>query len=267
MARWREWEYFPRSVPRAVKGGIRAQTARGGFGKSWWAKRWIAVLESFDIGARLQRGRSYARRGQVMNIEIGKGCVTAEVQGSRPKPYQVRIAVAPIDAKKFRQALSSEAVYAAKLLAGEMPEDIEQVLARAGVSLFPERQRDLTTECSCPDWSNPCKHVAAVYYLLGEEFDRDPFLILRMRGVPREELGFEPVAEVERPEPLRVDEFWKCGAIPRDLTGDVTVPRAPAALTKRLGGFPFWRGTATFQAEMERIYTAAAKRALELLQR
>src|SRR5438874_11790706 len=86
-------DYYPRSTPRAAKGGIKAQSKRGGFGESWWARRWIAVLESFDIGARLGRGRSYARGGQVLSIDVGTGTVKAKVQGSRPKPYDVTIEV------------------------------------------------------------------------------------------------------------------------------------------------------------------------------
>src|SRR5262249_29560519 len=173
-------EFFPRSRPRAAKGGIKSQSKRGAFGQSWWAKRWIAVLESFDIGARLGRGRSYARGGQVLSIDVAKGEVTARVQGSRPKPYDVTIEVKTLTAGEWDRlvlALSGQALFVAKLLAGEMPQDIEQVFTEAGLSLFPQKSRDLLTDCSCPDWSNPCKHVAAVYYLLGEEFDRDPFLL------------------------------------------------------------------------------------------
>src|SRR5256714_8981484 len=191
MSRWGYWDYFEPTKPRAVRGGIKAQSKRGTFGESWWAKRWIAVLESFDIGARLSRGRSYARKGQVMNVDISRGAVKAKVQGSSSKPYNVSIKVKALpeaDWKKLVQALSSEAIFAAKLLAGEMPQEIEQVFTRAGLSLFPAKLPDLETDCSCPDWSNPCKHIAAVYYLLGEEFDRDPFLLFRLRGMSREEL-------------------------------------------------------------------------------
>ena len=93
MSRWDYYDYFRPSVPRPVKGGIKAQSKRGTFGESWWARRWIAVLESFDIGGRLGRGRSYARRGQVLSIEIDKGEVRAKVQGSRSKPYNIKIQI------------------------------------------------------------------------------------------------------------------------------------------------------------------------------
>src|SRR5207244_1185349 len=92
------------------------------------------------------------------------------------------------DWAKLTKTLIGQARFTAKLLAGEMPVDIEQVFRDARLSLFPQRRDDLKTSCSCPDWSNPCKHVAAVYYLIGEEFDRDPFLIFQLRGLTREEL-------------------------------------------------------------------------------
>src|SRR5436305_940351 len=102
MADWRDWDSYPPSRPRAAKGGIRAQSQRGGFGASWWAHRWIAILEGFNLGSRLQRGRSYARSGQVLSIEIGSGSVAADVQGSRPRPYHVRIEVKPISKGDWR---------------------------------------------------------------------------------------------------------------------------------------------------------------------
>src|SRR5579871_6240783 len=160
---WYFGEYYPRSRPRAARGGIKSQSKRGQFGASWWAKRWIAVLESFQIGARLGRGRSYARSGQVLGIDITEGRVTAAVQGSRPRPYDVEIQVKRLSAgqwDRLAETLAGQALFVAKLLAGEMPSDIETVFEEAGLSLFPEKLGDLKTSCSCPDYSNPCKHIA-----------------------------------------------------------------------------------------------------------
>jgi len=279
MSRWYHYHYFERSIPRATKGGIKAQSKRGTFGESWWAKRWITVLESFDIGARLGRGRSYARRGQVLSIEIDKGKVTARVQGSRPKPYDVKLEIKTLQAadwKKLAKTLSREAIFSAKLLAGEMPQDIEKAFKEAGLSLFPEKLKDLKTACSCPDWSNPCKHIAAVYYLLGEEFDRDPFLIFKLRGMNREDLitmlskpdkkGTQRKAKPKQ-EPLHKDEegltsdiskFWNGETLPDDFFGEVSIPPVPAALPKRLGSFPFWKGQERFLDAMESIYSRAS---------
>jgi uncharacterized Zn finger protein len=277
-------EFFPRSRPRKAKGGIKAQSKRGDFGASWWAKRWIAVLESFNIGARLGRGRSYARGGQVLSIDVGKGEVEAKVQGSRPSPYAVSIrlkVLADADWRKLIEVLSGQALFAAKLLAGEMPQDIEQVFGEAGLSLFPEKLRDLQTDCSCPDDSNPCKHIAAVYYLLGEEFDRDPFLLFRLRGLDREELmerlgsagkrgkGKEtaPVVAAVAPEPLAADRasYWGGGPLPEESAGTAEAPPVAAAVVKRLGNFPFWRGGERFLDALEPIYKQASERGLDVL--
>lgn len=290
--RWHDgYVYFPPSEPRAAKGGIKAQSKRGAFGKSWWAKQWIAVLEGFDIGARLGRGRSYARRGQVLSIAIDKGLVKARVQGSRPKPYGITIKVKTLSAadwKKLARKLSHQAIFAAKLLAGEMPQDIERAFKDAGLSLFPEKLKELDTDCSCPDWSNPCKHIAAVYYLLGEEFDRDPFLILKLRGINREEIvGLlsgasgkttlryargkstvrETGEEVSLPlEPLasEVSAFWDGSSLPDDPFGEVRIPPVPAALPMRLGSFPFWRGEQRFLEAVEPIYMQASPHGMDL---
>lgn len=237
---WRYNDYFPPSKPKAVKGGIKAESQRGGFGKSWWAKRWIAVLESFNIGARLGRGRSYARRGQVSSIDIKKGVVEAKVQGSKAKPYSVTIKISPLsrtDWDKLGQALSTQALFAAKLLAGEMPQDIEEAFQKAGLSLFPRKLQDLSTDCSCPDWSNPCKHIAAVYYLLGEEFDRDPFLIFRLRGMEREEFlnsltGID-VEESEESGPAEPSVESKGGSEPK--RGKATIDESKPAPRSKTG--------------------------------
>ena len=143
------------------------------------------------MSGRLARGRNYARRGQVLGFEISCGYVTAQVQGSRPKPYRVRIQVTPLTTPQWRrveQALAGQALFRAKLLAGEMPQEIEEVFADCGTPLFPRSARDLEMSCSCPDWGVPCKHLAAVCYVLAEAFDVDPFGILAWRGRGREEL-------------------------------------------------------------------------------
>jgi len=279
MGRWYDYPYFKPSIPREAKGGIKAQSKRGTFGESWWARRWIAVLESFNIGARLGRGRSYARRGQVLSIEIDKGKVSGKVQGSRPKPYDVKLQVKTLsvsDWQKLTKVLSRQAIFSAKLLMGEMPLDIEKVFKEAGLSLFPEKLKDLKTACSCPDWSNPCKHIAAVYYLLAEEFDRDPFLIFKLRGMNREDLivtlsrSDKKVTQKKakpKQEPLHKDEealtsdiskFWNGESISDDIFGEVRIPSIAAALPKRLGSFPFWRGEEKFLDVMESIYANAS---------
>ena len=181
----------PGSRPRAVEGGLKARSTRGAIAQTWWSGRFIAVLEAIIVGGRLQRGRNYARRGQVLSMDVTAGLVSALVQGSRVQPYRVRIGLDAFGQPEWaaaERALAGSAWYSAKLLAGEMPEDIEDVFAELGLALFPASATELSMYCSCPDWQVPCKHIAAVFYLLAEAFDDDPFRILAWRGREREEL-------------------------------------------------------------------------------
>ena len=282
MSKWRynDW-YFPTSVPKRVEGGIKAQKARGGFASHWWGKRWIETLESFNLGARLTRGRSYARSGQVMDLDIEQGKISASVQGSRSKPYKVTIALKTFtDAQwnKVVKRLVSEPVFAAQLLGNEMPERIEEVFLSLKLSLFPKTKNDLATECSCPDWSNPCKHIAAVYYLLAEAFDEYPFLLFRLRGIELDDFldrlrGSGAVAPEEKrraepaplPLPSDMDAFWR-------IRGDKIPPgkaweplEEHAALPRRLGPLPFWRSDNNFHDSMEEMYSNASQLILNVV--
>ena len=253
------WGDWGKSRRRAAN-GIRATTQSGKFGKTWWAERWLAALERLVDSARLSRGRSYARSGQVVALDFDAKGVSAKVQGSRPRPYSVRIAFRRLDDGEWARVvdyLSARALFAARLLAGEMPENVEEAFAAVGLSLFPAAQNDLETDCSCPDWANPCKHVAAVYYLLGERFDSDPFLLFALRGRSREaiigemrarrgsgpaleaEPEAEPVAEVAPTLAESLDSFWEPAAEPSDLATSFERPPADALAVKRLGPAPF----------------------------
>lgn len=218
----------------------------------------------------------------MLSVDIDRGLVTAEVQGSRRKPYKVVVTVKPLSDEEWAEVgerLASQALFAARLLAGEMPQDIETVFAEAGLSLFPNPVSDLQTQCSCPDWSNPCKHIAAVYYLLGEEFDRDPFLIFKLRGMERAGLveligpqaGLLVQARPESMAPLPTEplptsppDFWHAGSLPDELFGEVRIPTMPAALPRRLGNFPFWRGETPLQPALESIYQRASATGIQV---
>jgi uncharacterized Zn finger protein len=179
------------SRPLPVEGGLKARSTRGAIGRTWWSGRFISVLESIIVGGRLERGRNYARRGQVISLDVAPGMVSALVQGSRVQPYRVRVGLTAFgkpEWARLERALAESAWYSAKLLAGEMPEDIEGVFEELGLALFPASSDELAMQCSCPDWQVPCKHIAAVFYLLAETFDDDPFAILAWRGRDREEL-------------------------------------------------------------------------------
>ena len=261
------WDWYPKPKPRRPANGIKAQTQRGQFGKTWWASQWIDALERLVDPGRLTRGRSYARSGQVLNLDIQPGRVDSRVQGSMPKPYHVQIEIKPLSDKEWTRvadAMAAQALFAAKLLSGEMPQNIEEAFATAKVSLFPASKGDLKTECSCPDWSNPCKHIAAVYYLLGEQFDADPFLLFRLRGKSKDEImallrarrstaepAPEPVEEKKRKAhaaaepvvPLEkcLDRFWDGADHLEDFAVKIESPAVDAVPIKRLGAPGFWR--------------------------
>ncbi|HEX4064099.1 MAG TPA: SWIM zinc finger family protein [Streptosporangiaceae bacterium] len=249
MNRWRgPWPEHSR--PIEVEGGVQARSKRGAIGEQWWSRRFIGVLESLGMSGRLARGRNYARRGQVLGFELTTGYVTAQVQGSRPKPYQVRLQVLPLTARQWQrveQALGAQALFRAKLLAGEMPHEIEDVFAACGTPLFPRSAADLEMSCSCPDWEVPCKHLAAVCYVLAEAFDDDPFAMLAWRGRGREDLlgslrlvaapaddPARPVIDVaDRPLAESLDGFWSPGLSPARLRAAVTRPAAAPDLLLR----------------------------------
>lgn len=292
MARWGRWGSYRRRPqrrrPRDAEGGIRARTRRGAIGETWWSARFIAVLESFTIGSRLQRGRSYARSGQVLGLEVEPGLVSARVQGSRRIPYDVHIRVKTLSARswaRLEKALADRALFAARLLAGEMPHEIEETFAALGLSLFPARSADLDTECSCPDFANPCKHIAATFYILAEAFDDDPFLIFAWRGRTRDELVSnlrrlrgratnaddvaEPLVHSEpgaamAPLSASIDDFWR---IDPTFDGLHVVPRAsdtPDALLRQLGPPPPAAGGRHLLERLASVYRAMAEGAERL---
>jgi uncharacterized Zn finger protein len=162
-----------------------------GLTRSWWAGQWLRALTRWMDLERLGRGRAYARLGQVHELTIDVGLIRASVQGTRRQPYEVNIALKTLSEQEWANVmdvLAAQAIHAAQLLNGEMPQNIEQLFGAAEVSLFPTKAGDLVTTCTCADPVNPCKHVAAVYYLVGEQLDQDPFLLLRMRGRTRAQI-------------------------------------------------------------------------------
>ena len=249
------FDYYDKpNKPIQTKDGIKAQSQRGAFAKSWWAQRWIAALERLVDSGRLSRGRSYARKGQVLSIVESKLGIEARVQGSRSTPYKIQIQMTHLSDHQWDNAidaLSEQAIFSAQLLAGEMPQEIESTFDKARVSLFPSQRNDLITSCSCPDYSNPCKHIAAAHYILGERFDEDPFLIFRLRGRTQEQVmaalrqrraGNDEFIEeeVEEPEivtPLseQLTHFWELATPLDDFSVSIRPAQIDMPLLKRLG--------------------------------
>lgn len=283
------WNDFYERRPRIPANGIRAVTGRGQkFGQTWWGETWMASLERLVDPSRLSRGRTYARQGQVLSVEIETGQISASVQGSRPMPYDVRIKLKPLNDREWdavADALANQARFAAKLLAGEMPENIEDAFNEAGASLFPAKSGDLSTNCSCPDWANPCKHVSAVYYLLAEEFDTDPWLLFRLRGRDRDAIittlrerrapgpGISEATEVP-PSPAApevapaledcLDAFWSTPPGQQPPV-NIIAPSVDAIPVKQLGTPPFWDSEQEFLPLMERTYAKISQAALDII--
>ena len=289
MGWWNDYYGFPKkSKPRGVEGGIKTRSRQGAIGATWWSRRWIEVLESFDMGARLSRGRSYARQGQVASLDIQVGQVEALVQGSRAKPYRVVIRLKPLcdkDWAKVTDTMAARALFAAKLLSGEMPQNIEEAFHEAKRPLMPQSSRDLVTDCSCPDWANPCKHIAAVYYIMAERFDDDPFMIFKLRGRTKEDLIKELRAkrpsedsrnqglqdsssgccplESSNPGPLEpcLDTFWRAGPELDTFVIHPPVPEVARAVLRRLGVAPAEFGGPPFDNLLAQAYDAATEAA------
>jgi len=231
------------------------------------------------MGTRLTRGRSYARQGQVVSIDVEPGIVKAKVQGSQPRPYNVKIRLEPLtdeDWDKVTGAMASQAIFAAKLLAGEMPQNIEEAFASVDISLFPTALSELHTDCSCPDWANPCKHIAAVYYLLAERFDEDPFLIFKLRGRTKEQIiavlrekraATSPMGDIsssvdavsaEEENLLSLEEhldtFWRADEALESFTVNLSAPTIDKAVLKRLGDAPFTVGNTNIVSLLAKAY-------------
>lgn len=303
---WYSRPYYAPTTPRKVVGGLKLRGKRGVVADTWWGQRWTQALESFGWHTRLERGRRYARRGQVASVKIEPGKVLAQVQGSKPKPYAVQIALHPISRKDWSRvadAIARQALYTAKLLSGEMPHEIEKTFAEAKLALFPKSRHDLSTDCSCPDWENPCKHIAATYYILAQEFDSDPFLLFKLRGISRDEL-LSDIRSRRREAPLPSDPDQWVSSSPNSAAKPTDVLARGASqtadLSKRLGNFfqlskelpagwgpasdlverlpkpggkihemgtpPFWRGELGFESTLTQYYKLARDRALALMQ-
>ncbi|MDO5116360.1 MAG: SWIM zinc finger family protein [Synergistaceae bacterium] len=298
----REERYYKYTKPREAKGGIKSRTARGRtYGSNWWSRRWVEVMERNIDAGRLARGKSYARKGQVVGIQIEEGLVSAFVQGTRKAPYQIRLGFETLSQEarelilfRFRE----NAALAAKLLAGEMPDETEAIFNEAGTPLFPGRNALRRFKCSCPDDATPCKHIIAVLLILGEELEDDPFLLLKLRGLEKESLinlltleslrddsvdeecgaDYEWSSEGELSggaeaagksaaigeETPPADESWYRGGDFHFERGEPDSPRRIAALDV-MNDFPFWRGEHPFRQMLAPCYEHAAIYAGEIL--
>ena len=271
------------------------------FSKTWWGQRFIEALESFTDSGRLSRGRSYANNGKIKQYKITKGKITAKVRGSvnpyfgvyKEPLYKTEISLTPISTKDWQKAitfLSSKASFVSKLLMNEMPDNIEEAFYQQfKLHLLPYDSGDFETNCSCPDWENPCKHIAGVYYLIASAIDQDPFLLFELRGLSREKLHQElmrsPLGKILSegltteeltPEPvesyytkpillpanynINQREFWQGKKRIPDYVPDNSSSTIPAIVVKKAGDYPqFWHQDTSFIEVMSDFYTRIRK--------
>lgn len=239
---------YPVRITRAAN-GIRAQDLRALNRGSWWARRWLNVLEDMHLGARLGRARQYATNGQITRLAIHANRVTAECMGSRPIPYQMSLEFLPLTPAAHRaitKQLRAEPMLLARLLNGDLPTDVEEIFRAQGAPLFPNtpnitlppaRKYDIAMHCSCPDWARPCKHLIAVMLLLGEDLAERPARLLSLRGLDLATLI-----------PPATSSHSSSSLIPH-----------PSSLTNlqpltSLGTIPFWRGHEKFADALARIH-------------
>lgn len=224
--------------------------------REWWSLRWLELLDSYRFKKRLERGRVYAREGNVLTIEFKGATVLAKVQGSEPEPYKVNLSLESFNDEQWGyvvESMSEKALFAAKLLAGEMPQNIEDVFAANGISLFPFTLSDVRGHCSCPDKANPCKHIAAVYYQLGDKFSEDPFVLFQLRGRTKEQIisdlrklrgansEQEPTNDqqktVRESQSLNINSFWEYNQ-PLESSLVVIAPSTSETVLDTLGQIP-----------------------------
>jgi uncharacterized Zn finger protein len=287
------WGWYPKPAPKRPPPahGIKVKQA----GATWWGQRWIDALERMSLGysSRLARGRTYARAGRTHDLVIAGSRVTAKVTGSRATPYRITLSLARLSDATWTQAITAmaaKAQFAAELLAGQMPREIDDAFRAAGASIFPAIDADLVTECSCPDWANPCKHVAAAHYVLGEALDRDPFVLFELRGRTKHQVldalratrAGQPASRRARRPPAAGTPTVRLGKVdaaaydrPRERLpvmhfelGERAAPdglgRAGGAVLRQLGAPASWSAEASPAELLSPIVRAASTRARQI---
>ena len=228
---------------------------------AWWVQQWVDLLNAYRFKKRLERGRNYARQGHILSLEFKDAKVYAKVQGTATDPYQLSIWIdrfADEDWGFVIDTLGKKALYSAQLLAGVMPDDIESVFTANGLSLFPFTLADVNSKCSCPDPKNPCKHIAAVYYQLGDSFREDPFVLFQLRGRTKEQ-----ILDALRQQRQQTIAQLETGAAPA-AADNVEVQPVPSAAPPATQIENFWQYDASLDSSLV-VITPAEQTVLEVI--
>ena len=180
---YNDFWYYPR---KKAKKKAKTSTQRVKFGQTWWGEQWLNALTNIDYDNRLPRGRAYAGNGSVLETKISVNSIKAKVEGSSPRPYSISITV-PLFTQEQKANLVSgikkNPFILFKLLNREMPQELHRLALDQRIKLFPSTWKDFIMDCSCPDWAVPCKHLAAVIYVISREIDANPFLVMQLHGL------------------------------------------------------------------------------------
>ncbi len=174
------WHYEKRRAPKAAPGATRKT-----YGSTWWGQQWLQALTDIDYSNRLPRGKTYANKGLAHDLELQGNTISAKVTGSQPRPYQVQITVPAFDPgtrERLVRVVTENPLFLSKLLNRELPPELNEACVTENIHIFPRRWDDLKGSCSCPDWAVPCKHMAAVLYLVANEIDKNPFVVFDLHG-------------------------------------------------------------------------------------
>jgi len=255
--------------------------------QEWWVQRWVDLLNSYRFKKRLERGRIYAREGNILSMEFRNSKVHSKVQGTAPSPYKLTIWIDAFSSEDWEfviDTMAQKAIYSAKLLAGELPDDIESVFTSNGLSLFPFALSDVHSRCNCPDPKNPCKHIAAVYYQLGDFFREDPFVLFQLRGrskaqilealrrkrsglsqeetTPESDTHDQSTIDSGSSAVVSSDQFWKYDE-PLDSSLVVITPSGSSTILDMLGMMPLAPNEAqTIRQHLDSIYQAVGQQAM-----
>ena len=205
----------------------------------WWVEQWMELINGSRFKKRLERAWGYAREGHVTSIRFEGRRVHARVQGTGEDPYKVKLWLDVLNDEDWGyvlEALAQKARWSAQLLAGIMPSDIERAFAASGKRLFPFKLQEVRSECTCPDKANPCKHISAVYFLMGDRFSEDPFVLFQLRGRNRAKL-LEDLAERRQELLSKLAEQASADGDDASTEETAALPPHPAVLDPAL----WWR--------------------------
>ena len=253
---------------------------RKNYGNTWWGKQFLNALRHIDFSNRLPRGKTYANKGAVREIEIKDNSIRASVQGTRRTPYRVTYTIPPFEewtSREIIELITSNPMFLSRLLNRDLPPDLHTECGEKGIEIFPQSWRDFAGECSCPDWAVPCKHMAAVLYLVANEIDKNPFLVFELRGldlfqrlheagytaggqkgitVPDWEEIYHPLKDPKPDRPWQEDAFEKL-----DFS---VIPDCKETLTSILQEQPVFYPSGDFRSLLDKMYRHVAKKVAKI---